>query len=88
MGLGSGATIGAWISRVPGIEFGYHRIEEYKGMDPKICQKCNDLIVYLTNPNIITYDIKQDNEYTYKLDMDKFAECVKENIYIKLGRPK
>jgi len=85
--LGSGATIGAWICRIPGIEFGYHRIEVYKDMDPKICEKSKDLLLYLNDPNIITYDIKQDNEYTYKLDIDKFAEYVKENIYIKLGRP-
>lgn len=87
--LGSGATIGAWISRVPGIEFGFHKIEIYKGMDPKICQKCHDLIVYCNEPDIITFvDIKQDHEYNYTMNMDKFAECVKENIYIKLGRPK
>jgi len=82
---GSGATIGAWICRIPGITLGFHDMNRYKGMDPKICEKSKDLLVYLTDPDIITFDIKHDHEYTYKMNMDKFAEYVKENIYIKLG---
>jgi hypothetical protein len=85
---GSGATIGAWVCRIPGITFGFHDMNRYKGMDPKICETSKDLLVYLTDPNIITFDIKYDHEYTYNMNMDKFAEYVKENIYIKLGRPK
>ena len=53
---GSGATIGAWICRIPGITLGFHDMNRYKGMDPKICEKSKDLLVYLTDP-----DIKRDN---------------------------
>jgi hypothetical protein len=81
---GSGATIGAWICRIPGITLGFHNMNMYKDMDQKICEKSKDLLVYLTDPDIITFDIKHDHEYTYMMNMDKFAEYVKANIDIKL----
>jgi hypothetical protein len=81
---GSGATIGAWVCRTPGITLGFHDMNRYKNMDQKICEKSKDLLVYLTDPDIITFDIKHDHEYTYKMNMDKFAEYLKANIDIKL----
>jgi hypothetical protein len=72
---GSGSTLGAWLCKIPGISIGFHDMQRYIGMDKFINEDNN--LSYLTDKNIIKYNVTADHIYTFELNIPLFYEYFK-----------
>jgi hypothetical protein len=72
---GSGSTICAWLCNIPGICVGFHDMGRYIWMDKYINEDNKNL--YLTDTNIIKYNVKEDHVYTFELNIPLFYDYFK-----------